>query len=172
MQSARAEIQHLAKEVSSIKEEQSKAIELRNRKVDTAEKPTKDKKSKAINEGDNPTKEKSEVEDNVEEEPKERIEPITEKGPTVHNHPQPVPTPPPLCTTGKPQAVVAPYPLKYGKKEAIKEQNRKFEGIWWEENSNYQKEETLCSLKNVVLSSKKHYHANARIQAVSPYHAL
>ncbi|MCI09482.1 hypothetical protein A2U01_0030568, partial [Trifolium medium] len=98
MQSARAEIQHLAKE------------------------PTKDKRSKDNKEGDNPTEEKSEVGETIEKEPEEGKEPI------AHNYPQPIPTTPPLCTTGKPQAIVAPYPLKYGKKEAIKEQNKKFEG--------------------------------------------
>ncbi|MCI42954.1 hypothetical protein A2U01_0064191, partial [Trifolium medium] len=98
------------------------------RKVDITEKSTKDKKSKAIKERDNSTKEKSEVGDTVEEEPEKGTEPATGKEPTAHNYPQPVPTPPPLCTTGKPQAIVAPYPLKYGKKEAIKEQNKKFEG--------------------------------------------
>ncbi|MCI57577.1 hypothetical protein A2U01_0078828, partial [Trifolium medium] len=72
----RADIQHLAKEVSSIKEEQSKAVELRNRKVDITEKPTKDKRSKAIKEGDNPSKKKSEVEDAIEE-PEEGTGPTT-----------------------------------------------------------------------------------------------
>ncbi|MCI36099.1 hypothetical protein A2U01_0057321, partial [Trifolium medium] len=122
----RADIQHLAKEVSSIKEEQSKAIELCNRKVDITEKPTKDKRSKTIKEGDDSTK--SKVGDTIEEAPEEGTESATGKEPTAHNYPQPAPTPPPLCTTGKPQTIVAPYPLKYGKKEALKEQNKKFEG--------------------------------------------
>ncbi|MCI11720.1 hypothetical protein A2U01_0032822, partial [Trifolium medium] len=81
MQSARAEMQHLAREVSSIKEEQSKAIELRNRKVDIAEKPKEDKKSKASEAGDNPTKETIEEEDAVEKEP------------TAHKGSQPTPPP-------------------------------------------------------------------------------
>ncbi|MCI90310.1 hypothetical protein A2U01_0111602, partial [Trifolium medium] len=54
MQSARTEIQHLAKEVSSIKEEQTKAIELHNKKVDGAAKPKEVTKSKTSEEGNNP----------------------------------------------------------------------------------------------------------------------
>ncbi|MCI55352.1 hypothetical protein A2U01_0076602, partial [Trifolium medium] len=93
--------------VSSIKEEQTKAIELRNRKVDGAAEPKEVKKSKTSKAGDNPTKETSEGNENVEEEP------------TAHDSPQSVSTPPPVYTIAKPQAIVAPYPLKYGKKEII-----------------------------------------------------
>ncbi|MCI57196.1 hypothetical protein A2U01_0078447, partial [Trifolium medium] len=69
-----------------------------------------------IKEGDNPTKEKNEVGDAIEEEPEEGTGPETGKEPTTHNYPQPVPTPPPLRATEQPQVIVAPYPLKYGKK--------------------------------------------------------
>ncbi|MCI55499.1 hypothetical protein A2U01_0076750, partial [Trifolium medium] len=93
---ARAEIQHLAKEVSSIKEEQTNAIELRNRKVEGAAKPKEVGKSKTSKERDNPTKATSEGEENVEEEP------------TAHDSPPAVSTPPPVYITAKPQAIVAP----------------------------------------------------------------
>ncbi|MCI58562.1 hypothetical protein A2U01_0079817, partial [Trifolium medium] len=33
-----------------------------------------------------------------------------------------------MRTTEEPQAIIAPYPPKYEKKEIIKEQNKKFEG--------------------------------------------
>ncbi|MCI38326.1 hypothetical protein A2U01_0059554, partial [Trifolium medium] len=85
---------------------------LRNRKVDIAEKPKEDKKSKASEAGDNPTKETIEVEETAEKEP------VTQKGSQ--------PAPPPVYP--KSQAIVAPYPPQYGKKEIIKEQNKKFEG--------------------------------------------
>ncbi|MCI10137.1 hypothetical protein A2U01_0031229, partial [Trifolium medium] len=122
MQSTKAEIQHLAKEVSNINEEQSKAIELRNRKVDIVEKPRKDRA------GTHPTKETHDIENVVEEELDEMIEHTTEKEPTVHDSPRSASIPPPAYTTEKSPAIVAPYPVKYGKKEIIKEQNRKFEG--------------------------------------------
>ncbi|MCI63660.1 hypothetical protein A2U01_0084917, partial [Trifolium medium] len=86
------------KEVSSIKVEQTKAIELRNRKVNGATKPKEVTKSKTSEERDNPTKAASEGDENVEEEP------------TAHDSPQAVTTPPPVYTTAKPQAIVAPYP--------------------------------------------------------------
>ncbi|MCI52721.1 hypothetical protein A2U01_0073967, partial [Trifolium medium] len=94
MQSARAEIQHLAKEVSSIKEEQTKAIELRNRRVEGAAKPKEVTNSKTSEEGENPTKATNEEDENVEEEP------------TIHNSPKAVSTSPPVNTTAKPQAIV------------------------------------------------------------------
>ncbi|MCI86495.1 hypothetical protein A2U01_0107776, partial [Trifolium medium] len=71
----------------SIKEEQTKAIELRNRKIDGAAKPKEVAKSKTSEEGDNPTKATSEEDENVEEEP------------TTHDSPQAVSTPPPVYTT-------------------------------------------------------------------------
>ncbi|MCI60025.1 hypothetical protein A2U01_0081280, partial [Trifolium medium] len=89
-----------AKEVSSIKEEQTKAIELRNRKIDGVAKPKEVTKSKTSEKGENPTKATSEGDENVEEEP------------TAHNSPQAVSASPPVNITAKPQAIVAPYPLK------------------------------------------------------------
>ncbi|MCI18319.1 hypothetical protein A2U01_0039473, partial [Trifolium medium] len=117
MQSSRAEIQHLIKEGSSIKEEQSKEIELRNMKVDIVKKPKKDKNPKASEVGNHPTKETIETENAVEEEPDERIELTAENEPTVKGSLQPAPILPPVYTTAKPQAIVAPYPPKYGKEE-------------------------------------------------------
>ncbi|MCI38859.1 hypothetical protein A2U01_0060088, partial [Trifolium medium] len=117
MQSSRAEIQHLAREISSIKEEQSKAIELRNMKVDVVEKQKKDRNSKANEAGDNPTKEAPE--NALEEEPDEIVEHTAE--PTIKGNPKSAPIQPVWYTTEKPRAMVAPYPPKYEKKEAIKE---------------------------------------------------
>ncbi|MCI97603.1 hypothetical protein A2U01_0118904, partial [Trifolium medium] len=65
-----------AKEVSSIKEEQTKAIELRNRKVDGAAKQKEVAKSTTSEEEDDPTKATSEGDENMEEEP------------TAHDSPQ------------------------------------------------------------------------------------
>ncbi|MCI61839.1 hypothetical protein A2U01_0083096, partial [Trifolium medium] len=72
-----------------------------------------------------PTKETIEVEDTVEEEPSERTKPTAEKEPTAQEGSQP--TPPPMYP--KSQAIVAPYPPQYGKKEIIKEQNKKVRRI-------------------------------------------
>ncbi|MCI44356.1 hypothetical protein A2U01_0065595, partial [Trifolium medium] len=90
-------MQHLAKEVSSIKEEQSKAIELRNRKVDTTAKPKEVKRPKTSKAGDNPTKETIEGGDTIEEKPSGRMEPSTE--PIIRDSPEVVPTSPSVNTT-------------------------------------------------------------------------
>ncbi|MCI62714.1 hypothetical protein A2U01_0083971, partial [Trifolium medium] len=56
------------------------------------------------------------------------MELTTEDEPTVKGKPKSTPIQPNVYTTEEPQATVAPYPPKYEKKEAIKEQNKKFEG--------------------------------------------
>ncbi|MCI50410.1 hypothetical protein A2U01_0071654, partial [Trifolium medium] len=73
--------------------------------MDIVEKPRKDKA------GTHLTKETHDVENAAEEEPDEGVELTTEKEPTVHDSPQLVPTPPPVYTTEKPQAMVTHYPL-------------------------------------------------------------
>ncbi|MCI66296.1 hypothetical protein A2U01_0087554, partial [Trifolium medium] len=62
-------------------------------------------------------KETIETENTIEEEHDERIELTAENEPTVKGSPQPAQIPPPVYTTAKPQAIVALYPPKDGKKE-------------------------------------------------------
>ncbi|MCI72538.1 hypothetical protein A2U01_0093801, partial [Trifolium medium] len=63
----------------------------------------------------------------VEEGPDGRIEITAEDELAVKGNPKSAPIQPIVYTTEKPQASVAPYPPKYEKKEAIKEQNKNFE---------------------------------------------
>ncbi|MCI10672.1 hypothetical protein A2U01_0031766, partial [Trifolium medium] len=123
MKSSKVEMQHLAEEVSKLKEEQCKAIELRNRKVDIVEKPKQDKRSKTNEVQNPPTQEMNEPEGT--EEPDE---PIEGKEPVVQESPESTPTPPPAHATQKPQVIVTPYPSKDEKKEIQKELNKKIDG--------------------------------------------
>ncbi|MCI47592.1 hypothetical protein A2U01_0068834, partial [Trifolium medium] len=104
--------QHLAREISSIKEEQARTIELRNRKVEVVEKPKKDRKISEA--GNNPAKEA--LKNTSEEETGERMELTAEDEPTVKGKPKSTPIQPSAYTTEEPQATVAPYPPKYEKK--------------------------------------------------------
>ncbi|MCH82076.1 hypothetical protein A2U01_0002872 [Trifolium medium] len=125
MKSSKSEIQHLAEEMSKIKE-QCQAIELRNRKVDIVEKSKQGKKSKANETQDTQIQGMNEPEDM--EEFDERVEPTEEREPLIQEIPQSTQTPPPVQTTPISPIIVQPYPLRNEKKEVQKEIDRKIDG--------------------------------------------
>ncbi|MCI43440.1 hypothetical protein A2U01_0064677, partial [Trifolium medium] len=77
IQSSSAQIQQLINQVSNLKDEQCKAIELRNRLVDITERPKKGKKAKD-NGTDNSQKEIPAEEEYTEEEREAEVEPEVE----------------------------------------------------------------------------------------------
>ncbi|PNY13506.1 hypothetical protein L195_g010162 [Trifolium pratense] len=128
IQSSNAQIQHLINQVSDLKDEQCKAIELRNRLVDITERPKKSKKAK--DNGTDHSQQEVPAEEAVTEEEREPgTEPevrIEINQPVFDNNQTPSQSTP-ILNTRLPE-IFAPYPTKDGKKEKEKVQNRQFEG--------------------------------------------
>ncbi|MCI24894.1 hypothetical protein A2U01_0046080, partial [Trifolium medium] len=108
--------------MSRIKE-QCQEIELRNRRIDTVERPTQCRDVEAIKTQDSQMQ-------GIQEDTKEfdeREEPIEESEPIIQENPQPTQTPP-AQTTPKSPVLVQPYPSKNEKKETQKEIDKKIDG--------------------------------------------